>query len=325
VLSETPAEWAKRVQLWRRLNVQNKTTVGDRRVPDPGTVHHILQAMAGIWPLQPLAVGDLDALRERLSDYMEKAVREAKLRTTWTDPDAEFEAALRADIAALLDPARSPRFLDDLEAFVRGIVRPGLWNALARTVLHLASPGVPDLYQGDELWNFTLVDPDNRRPVDFDRRQRLLEEVEQGVSGDAAGREAFFGELVERPEDGRLKLHVTRAALAARRTRGAAFGSRVYVPFEPSGRAASRVVAFGRGEGMGRLIAVVPRWLARVEGLPTEGGLWEATMVPLPVGWPTRWSCGLSGRTVVAEDGGLPVARLFAALPVALLFPEASS
>jgi (1->4)-alpha-D-glucan 1-alpha-D-glucosylmutase len=272
-----------------------------------------------------LAVGDLDVLRERVSGYMEKAVREAKLRTSWTDPDAEFEAALRADIEALLDPARSPRFLDDLEGFVRGIARPGLWNALARTVLHLTSPGVPDLYQGAELWNFTLVDPDNRRPVDFDRRRCLLDEVEERVSGDAAGREAFLRELVERPEDGRLKLHVTRAALAARRMRGAAFRSRVYVPLEPSGPTATRLVAFGRGEGMDRLITVVPRRLARIDGLPTERGLWEGTVVPLPVGWPTRWSCALSGRTVIAEAGGLPVAELFAVLPVALLLPETSS
>jgi (1->4)-alpha-D-glucan 1-alpha-D-glucosylmutase len=325
VLSEIPAEWAQRVQHWRRLNVQNKTTVGERRVPDPGTVYHILQAMIAVWPPQPLAVGDLDSLRERLSAYMEKAVREAKLRTTWTDPDTEFEAALRADIGALLDPARSPRFLDDLEGFVRAIALPGLWNSLARTVLHLASPGVPDLFQGDELWNFSLVDPDNRRPVDFDRRLRLLAEVEEGVSQDAEGREAFLRELVERPEDGRLKLHVTRAALAVRRTRSAPFRSPIYVPLEPSGPGATRIVAFGRGEGTDRLIAVVPRRLARIEGLPTDRTLWEGTTLPLPVGWPTRWSCALSGRRVMTEGGGLPVAELFAVLPVALLLPEESS
>ena len=322
VLSEIPAEWAKRVHLWRRLNLPYKTTVGGRRVPDPGTVYHLLQAMTGVWPLEPLAVGDLDQLRERLSGYMEKAVREAKLRTTWTDPDAEFEAALQADIAALLDPVRSPRFLDDLEQFVQRIARPGLWNALSRTVLHLASPGVPDLYQGDELWNFALVDPDNRRPVDFERRRRLLDEVERGAGGDAAGREGFLADLMRSPEDGRLKLHVIRSALAARGTRSEPFRSRAYQPLEGTGRAASRLVAFGRGEGTERLVAVVPRYLARIDAPPTAPALWAGTSVPLPAGWPTRWSCALSGRTVTAQSGALALVDLFAVLPAALLIAE---
>jgi (1->4)-alpha-D-glucan 1-alpha-D-glucosylmutase len=324
VLSEVPAEWARRLQLWHRLNLPNKTTVAGRRVPDPGTVSHLLQAMVGIWPLEPLAVGDLDLLRRRLSDYMEKAVREAKLRTTWTDPDPEFETALRADIEALLDPVRSPRFLDELEGFVRRIARPGFWNSLARTVLHLASPGVPDLYQGDELWNLSLVDPDNRRPVDFERRARLLEEVEHGVAGGDDACERFLRDLVATPEDGRLKLHVIRSALAARRERGAAFRSGSYLPLEASGRSGFRVVAFGRGDDSERLIAVVPRRLGRVEGSPTDPALWEDTMVPLPADWPRRWSCVLSGRSLVARPDGLPVAKLFAVLPVALLLSESS-
>ncbi|HEX6668156.1 MAG TPA: hypothetical protein VF061_01280, partial [Gemmatimonadales bacterium] len=322
VLSEIPAEWAKRLQLWRRLNLPHKMTIGGRRVPDPGTVHHLLQAMVGVWPLEPLAVGDLDLLRERLTGYMEKAAREAKLRTTWTDPDTEFEAALRADIEALLDPARSPRFLDDLERLVGRIARPGLWNALARTVLHLASPGVPDLYQGDELWSFALVDPDNRRPVDFERRRRLLDEVERGISGAPADRESFLRRLVASPEDGRLKLHVIRSALAARRARPDAFRSRAYQPLAATGRAAARIVAFGRGDGAERLVAVVPRWLARLEGEPTERSLWEGTGLPLPQGWPARWACALSGRALTAGAGSLDVAELFAVLPVALLLAE---
>jgi (1->4)-alpha-D-glucan 1-alpha-D-glucosylmutase len=322
VLSEIPIEWSQRLQRWRRLNLPHKTTVAGRRVPEPGIVHHFFQAMVGIWPLAPLAVGDLDRLRDRLEGYMEKAAREAKLRTSWTDPDPKYEAALRADIAALLDPVRSPRVLDEVERFVRRIARPGLWNALSRTVLHLASPGVPDLYQGDELWNLALVDPDNRRPVDFERRARLLDEVEEGAAGDDGQRARFFRELVARPEDGRLKLHVIRSALAARRERGDPFRSRSYLPLEPSGPAGFRVVAFGRGEGAERLIAVVPRRLGRLEVGPTEPALWVDTQVPLPSSWPRRWSCALSGRSLTAGRHGLAVAELFALLPVALLLSE---
>jgi (1->4)-alpha-D-glucan 1-alpha-D-glucosylmutase len=326
VLSEIPAEWAERVRLWRALNLPHKRTVRGRRVPDPATVIHIFQAMVGIWPLAPLGVGDLEALRERIDGYMVKAVREAKLRTTWTDPDEGFEEALRADVAALFAPDRSPRFLDDLERFVTRIARTGLWNALGRTVLHLAAPGVPDLYQGDELWTFALVDPDNRRPVDFEHRRRLLEEVERGTAGDLETRAVFLTGLVAHPEDGRLKLHVVRAALAARKQRPAAFRSRSYVPLEAAGRSAGRVIAFGRGEGTERLVAVVPRFLAGHAlsgGAPTDLSLWDGTWLPLPAGWPSRWTCALSGRSLQAEPvHGLRAADLFGILPVALLLAD---
>jgi (1->4)-alpha-D-glucan 1-alpha-D-glucosylmutase len=323
VLSEIPAEWGDRVRLWRNLNLPHKRTVRGRRLPDPATVVHLFQALVGVWPLTPLGVGDLEVLRERIDGYMMKAVREAKVRTTWTDPDECFEQALRADIEALLAPDRSPRFLDDLEWFVARIARAGLWNALGRTVLHLASPGVPDLYQGDELWNFALVDPDNRRPVSFEHRRRLLEEVERGTAGDFEARARFLADLVANPEDGRIKLHVVRAALAARKERPAAFRSRTYALLEAAGPSAGRVIAFGRGEGTERLVAVTPRFLAGQVlkgGVPTDPALWDGTDLPLPAGWPSRWTCVLSGRSLQSEPArGLRVAELFGILPVALL------
>ena len=329
VLSEIPAEWAERVRLWRTLNLAHKRTVRGRRVPDPATVIHIFQAMVGVWPLTRLGVGDLEVLRERIDGYMVKAVREAKLRTTWTDPDESFEEALRADVAALLAPERSPRFLDDLERFVARIARAGLWNALGRTLLHLASPGVPDLYQGDELWAFALVDPDNRRPVDFAHRRQLLDEVEQGTAGDLEARAGFLTGLVANPEDGRLKLHVVRAALAARKQRPAAFRSGTYVQLEAAGPSAARVIAFGRGEAAERLVAVVPRFLAGHVlggGTPTDPALWDGTGVPLPAGWPSRWTCVLSGRSLRSEpERGLRTAELFRILPVALLVADNNS
>jgi (1->4)-alpha-D-glucan 1-alpha-D-glucosylmutase len=326
VLSEIPAEWADRVQLWRTLNLPHKRTVRGRRVPDPATVHHIFQAMVGIWPMTPLGVGDLEVLRERIDGYMVKAVREAKVRTTWTDPDESFEDGLRADIEALFAPDRSPRFLDDLERFVARIARAGLWNALSRTALHLASPGVPDLYQGDELWTFALVDPDNRRPVSFEHRGRMLEEIERETAGDAETRARFLSELVGNPEDGRVKLQVIRAALAARKERPAAFSSPTYIPLEAVGRSAGRVIAFGRGEGTERLLAVVPRFLAGhvlSGGAPTDLALWDGTDLPLPAGWPSRWTCVLSGRALQAEpQHGLRASDLFGILPVALLLAD---
>ncbi len=330
VLSEIPAEWAGRLELWRRLNLPHKRTVrGRRRVPDPTTVLHMLQAMVAVWPVAPPGLDELDVLRERIGGYMEKAVREAKLRTTWTDPDESFEAALRSNVAALLDPARSPDFLHDILRFVTRIARAGYWNALGRTVLHLASPGIPDLYQGDELWNLGLVDPDNRRPVDFGVRRRLLEAVERGTAGGSVVSSPYLAELVDNPDDGRLKLHVIRAALAARNQRPPAFRSSAYLPLQAVGRSAGRVIAFGRGEGVERLVAVIPRFLAGhvlSGGGPLDAALWEDTVLPLPAGWPSRWTCALSGRTHQCDPGrGLRVPDLFGILPVALLLADYDS
>jgi (1->4)-alpha-D-glucan 1-alpha-D-glucosylmutase len=328
VLSEVPADWAERLRLWRALNLPHKATVRGRRLPDPSTVHHIFQAMVAVWPLAPLGVGDLESLRERIGGYMIKAAREAKLRTTWTDPDEAFEQALRADIDALLSPDRSPRFLDDLERFVASIARAGLWNALGRTVLHLASPGIPDLYQGDELWNFALVDPDNRRPVDFDLRGKLLDEIEGGASGDPESRSRYLAGLAASPEDGRLKLHVVRAALAARHQRPAAFRSATYVPLEATGGSADRLIAFGRGDGAERLVAAVPRLVAGhvlPGGSPMDEVLWQDTRLPIPEGWPQRWTCALTGRALEAGSGGLRVSELFRVLPVTLLLADPAS
>jgi (1->4)-alpha-D-glucan 1-alpha-D-glucosylmutase len=210
-----------------------------------------------------------------------------------------------------------------MERFVKVIGGAGLWNALARVVLHLTSPGVPDLYQGDELWNFALVDPDNRRPVDFDIRRRLLDEIEAGMTGDDDARRRFLSDMVAWPEDGRIKLHVVRAALAARAERPAAFRSRRYLALAARGPSAGKVVAFARGEGTERLVAAVPRLLGRhlaSGGSPTDPALWTNTTLPLPDGWPSRWQCALSGRTVRSEPGaGLRAVDLFGLIPVALL------
>jgi len=323
-LAELPDEWVERLYRWRRINVAFKTTVRGRRVPDPATVHHLFQAMVGIWPHEPPAVGTLEELRERIHGYMLKAAREAKRRTSWTDPDPGFEAALQADIAALFSPARSPRLLDDLDRWVARIGRAGWWTSAARTILHLTSPGIPDLYQGDELGMLALVDPDNRRPVDYALRAALLEEIEREWAGDRHARHRYLRRLMERPEDGRLKLHLIRTALAARRARPSAFGSTVYLPLDARGPAATRVVAFARGAERDLVVVAAARHIgskAVADGAsPTAG--WDDTVLPLPSGWPTRWTCALSGERLDADGEVLRVNALFALLPAALLVPD---
>ncbi|HKU62723.1 MAG TPA: malto-oligosyltrehalose synthase [Gemmatimonadales bacterium] len=323
-LAELPEEWVERLDQWRRINVAFKSTVRGRRLPDPGTVHHLFQAMVGIWPQEPPAVGALEELRGRIGEYMLKATREAKRRTSWTDPDPGFEAALEVDIGALFSPARSPRLLDDLERWVARIAPAGWWTSAARVILHLASPGIPDLYQGDELGFLALVDPDNRRPVDYARRAALLEEVEREWAGEGEVRHRFLRGLLETPEDGRLKLHLIRTALAARRACPSAFRSTTYLPLAAQGAEAARVVAFARGEGQDRILVAVPRHLgSRVPGEDTSPlAGWAGTVLPLPSGWPARWTCALSGERIDAAGGAVPIDELFARLPAALLLPD---
>ena len=167
-ISENPVAWARRLRAWRRRNRKLHELVRGRITPLRRTDNFIYQALIGLWPAGPEPRGTaLDELRERVKTYMLKAVREAKLRTSWTDPDAEYERAIETFITRLLDGAANERFLRDVAQFVATLEPQGRWNSLAQVVVHLTAPGVADIYQGAELWFRALVDPDNRRPVDW--------------------------------------------------------------------------------------------------------------------------------------------------------------
>ncbi len=329
VLAEIPEEWARQVARWRRRNLEFKRTVGGRRAPDPNSVYQFLQAMVGIWPDEAPSTRELGELRDRLTAYAVKAAREAKERTSWTDPDEEFEAALTGSIESLLTPERSRLFLDELQRFAGRIAPAGRWNALSRTLLQLTSPGTPDIYQGDELWNHALVDPDNRRPVDLSRRSALLDEVEREFERPETARREFLARLLASAADGRLKLHVVTRALHARGRR-AELRAGAYHPLRAEGPAENHIVAFGRSSGGSFAMIAVPRliarWILDEERLPTDAAIWTGTSVPIPGDWPSRWTCALSGDTVVRRDGvRLAADDLFHRLPVALLLGGHSS
>jgi (1->4)-alpha-D-glucan 1-alpha-D-glucosylmutase len=322
VLTEVPEEWARRLDLWRNMSYGYSPMVRGRRTPDANTWYHLFQALVAIWPLQRFEVGQLEELRSRIAGYALKAVREAKVHTSWTEPDQAFEGALQSGLDALLSPARSPRFLDDIDRFVQQVGRAGLWNSVARTVLHLTAPGVPDIYQGDELWNLSLVDPDNRRPVDFETRMRLLEEVERGFAAAPEARRGFLAELPTRPEDGRIKLHIVQRLLLARRRWPDVFVGGAYRPLQASGPAADFVVAFAREAGPRRAVVIVPRLVSirLASSLPAGASLWEETTVSVPSEWPRDWSCALSGEVVEAHAAGiLRVSDVFRTLAAACL------
>ena len=331
VLSELSAEWGDRVDRWTALNRQRKRAVGGHLVPDANLEIFLYQTLVGAWPL-----GDAPAegFAERLEEYLLKAVREAKVHTSWSEPDEAFEAALIAFARSLLDTAGSNAFLDELLGFVSVVSWYGAWSSLSQVVLKVAAPGVPDVYQGSELWDLSLVDPDNRRPVDWALRRRHLDALAarcaagKGDAGDDPAGESpspvppeLLAELMASWRDGRVKLWVTWRALALRRRRRELFLEGSYLPLEAAGEHAACILAFARRHGDRWLLAVAPRWLSRVasaDGSPL-GEAWGDTAVRLPAGSPAGWSHALDGRDLGAENGTLRVADLFRHLPVALL------
>jgi (1->4)-alpha-D-glucan 1-alpha-D-glucosylmutase len=296
VLSELADEWLERLERWSADNAAARSNVGGRPVPGIREEWLLYQSLVGVWP----ADGDAERAEvvERIVAYMRKAVREAKLETSWLEPNEEHEAAVERFVRQVLSP--SSAFRVDLARFAQRVARLGVAGSLSQLVLKCTSPGVPDVYQGSELWDLSLVDPDNRRPVDFAERGRLLEGLE--------GRDP--AELLDGWPDGSIKLFVLRALLRLRRERPEAFAGG-YRPLAVTGARAANVVAFTRGSGRRVVVAVVSRLTARQDG-------WGDTACELPRR-PMRDI--LTGRSF-GTDGASRLDELLAVLPAAVLVPS---
>jgi (1->4)-alpha-D-glucan 1-alpha-D-glucosylmutase len=326
-LSEHVPAWERRLRMWRRRHRELRVLVRGRLAPTRTTDHFIYQALIGIWPIGAAGVQDDEAclaeLRERLTGYIQKAVREAKVSTSWTDPDAEYEAAISTFIATLLDRSSPGRYLRDVAPLVAEVGEPGLWNAIGRLVVHLTAPGVPDIYRGDELWFQALVDPDNRRAVDWESRvERLSQVLRAGAERGAEGIPPLdtLRAWREQVEDGTLKLYLTSRLLRLRRDDGVALRGGEYTPLRAEGAHANRIVAFRRGSGATERIILVSRLTGVLGQGAVLGARWEDTRVA--TGSPAReWRCQLSGALVASADGVVDVGAALAELPVAMLAP----
>jgi (1->4)-alpha-D-glucan 1-alpha-D-glucosylmutase len=264
-------------------------------MPDRNTEYLLYQTLIGAWPITV----------ERMQEYMLKAAREAKQRTSWTANNTEFEDALRQFIEAVM---WSAEFVTDLERFVDEVKDAGRVNSLAQTLLKHTAPGVPDLYQGSEVWDLSLVDPDNRRPVDYRLRARLLREIKQLPMAEAAA------EAMRRADDGLPKLWTIHRALELRRERPQSFGAQAaYTPLAVVGPKADHGIAYLRGEDV---VTIVPRLVAALGG-KRMCAEWQQTVVELPRG---RWMNRLTGAAVVG--GELAVEEALKDFPVALLVRE---
>jgi (1->4)-alpha-D-glucan 1-alpha-D-glucosylmutase len=323
VLSELPAEWRAALARWSRLNRRHRQPLPASRLPMDPAEYLLYQTIVGAWPVE-LLEGELDAtalaaFAERVAAYLVKASREAKLQTSWAHPNEAFEAALERLVRGVLDPERSRAFLDAVRAFARELAPAALTNTLAQVVLKVTSPGVSDTYQGAELWDLALVDPDNRRPVDFALRARALREIDDRL---AAGtpRADVVADLLRTWPDGRLKLYVLSALL--RRCNEGAWPDDAYLALTASGPRAEHVVAFARGTTL--VVATrLPHTLA--PGAVPLGSVWADTALRLGESGSTGYRDLLTGTTVQAISTGdgpiLTLADVLTVLPVAVLMP----
>jgi (1->4)-alpha-D-glucan 1-alpha-D-glucosylmutase len=322
-LAEMPAEWRLALRRWRRLNARHKRHVDNRPAPSPNDEYLLYQTLLGAWPLALPDAGARDEWRARVQRFMQKAVREAKRHTSWLHPNAAYEEALAHFIDALLDPRSANAFLDDFVPAQARLARFGFCNGLAQTLLKLVAPGVPDCYQGSELWDLRLVDPDNRGAVDYDARRAALDAV-AAIDVDAPGGAAKVRTLCDTLDDGRAKLHVIARALGVRARRPDLFAIGGYVPLRVAGARASHAVALARTLGTDALVAVVPRLVVgllegRADVLPLGAGVWQDTRIALPPSH-GRWRNVLTGATAEADAAnGAPLALVLADFPVALL------
>jgi (1->4)-alpha-D-glucan 1-alpha-D-glucosylmutase len=314
VLSESPREWRALIARWARTNRRLKREVDGEPAPDRNDELLLYQTLLGTFP-EPAPRPGCEvwkAYAARVTAYLQKALREAKTRTSWTNVNAEYEDAATHFAEGVL---ASGEFLESFSPFARRVAAAGRYAALSQVALKLASPGPCDVYQGCELWDLSLVDPDNRRPVDFELRRKLLDELRRRVAEGPRERAALARE-VSAPAalpDGRAKLLLLREGLRLRRDAPDLFLVGDYVPLAAEGAHGDHVVAFARRDGRRAVVCVAPR---RVLPL-ADGFAWDGRLA-LPQGFPRDWRDVVTGARRRA-DGGLGLAELFDGFPVALL------
>jgi (1->4)-alpha-D-glucan 1-alpha-D-glucosylmutase len=333
VLSEMAEGWWAAVDRWSRLNEPHRRTRGDedQPIPDANEEYLLYQTLVGAWPLEPYGPEEYAAFIKRIQEYMLKALHEAKVHTSWINPNAEYDEAVGEFVGRILDEAANRPFLDHFRAFQRRIAAYGLYNSLSQTLLKFASPGVPDTYQGTELWDFSLVDPDNRRPVDYERRHRMLRDLKSAAESAGGGLRDLARDLVASKEDGRIKLYVTHRSLACRRDHPGLFSAGEYIPLAAEGPKAAHLFAFARRAGEAAAVVAVPRLVAGLTPDPARPPLgaeaWPDTRLTLAGLDPAlRWRNAFTGEVLVPQDRdgqpSLAAADLFAHFPVALLIAE---
>jgi (1->4)-alpha-D-glucan 1-alpha-D-glucosylmutase len=338
VLSEFATDWREVLASWRGINTSHRTAVDREAAPDANDEYRFYQMLLGAWPAEtagaPIPTAAPAALVTRFQAQMNKAIKEAKTHTSWLSQNSAYEDAVSRFVSDSLTGPSAARFLEAFVPFARRVARAGMVNSLAQLLLKIASPGIPDFYQGTEVWQLDMADPDNRRPIDFDCRAVMLDALMPWIARaesddrepDEAGvseREAFLRQLVANWPDGRLKMFLTACALRFRRRNAALFLHGEYEPLRTEGTDTDRLVAFARCQGSQAAIVAVPRLMSEkvltsADADPRE--MWDDTRVVLPAHLADRGFRNLfTGRSLQPAEGHLPARAIFRACPVAVL------
>jgi len=311
-ISEIPELWRRSLQRWRTVNKRWKKTVNESEAPDADEEYLLYQTLLGTWPTAANGAPEQNPGAEyiqRIQAYMTKALNEAKLNTSWIQPNEEWLAGTRNFVAKILEPSAKNKFLPTFLPVAEEIARLGAINSLAQTLLKLTSPGVPDIYQGDEIWDFSLVDPDNRRAVDYNRRTEMLSCLSSRTPP----------ELLQNWPDGRIKLFLTQSSLRFRKERVDLFRNGNYLPLRASGALADSNVAFARQLDRQWAVIIVPRLSSRI-GFPPIGDRWKDTALELPENFPLERAREIfTGRELSIHNRQIRMADAMSILPFAML------
>ena len=312
-ISEVAELWRRSLPRWRTNNRRWKKAIDDLEAPDANEEYLLYQTLLGSWPVQTNGEAVKSASAEyvqRIQAYMNKALNEAKLNTSWVQPNDEWLTAMNEFVAGILDPSAKNRFMPNFLPVVEEVARLGAINSLSQTLLKLTSPGVPDIYQGNEIWDFSLVDPDNRRPVDYEQRRQMLGEVAQARPED----------LLQSWPDGRIKMFLTQRLLRFRRDQADLFREGSYLPASVEGTFRESCVAFVRAWKGQWIMVLAPRLSSRV-GFPPIGEKWSDTTVELPATIKTTNDGRelFTGRELQFDDGRLRIREALSTLPFAVV------
>jgi len=327
VLSEIPREWRSALRRWGQFNERHRHELNGETVPDRNEEYLLYQTLLGTYPTEDVGKDGYKSFCDRINEYMLKATREAKVHTSWVSPNSDYEEAMSKFISGILDRSPSNEFLTDFGALNKSVAICGMYNSLSQTLLRIYSPGVPDLYQGNEIWNYSLVDPDNRRSVDFPALQRMLRKlVKAWAETDDHG--GFAKSLLDNKENGEIKLFVTWRSLGHRRDHTSLFAKGSYVPLEGAGALAEHICAFAWRGDSDTLVVVVPRLCAKLTGKgsvpPTGLSFWGDSRLILPANLGGKTFTNIfTGESFSAGEsrhkGSLPLGRIFSVFPVAAL------
>jgi (1->4)-alpha-D-glucan 1-alpha-D-glucosylmutase len=311
-ISEIPHQWRHSLQRWQVANRRWKRTINDSEAPDASEEYLLYQTLLGTWPMQPN--GEPEAVAtpeyiERIQAYMDKALHEAKINTSWIQSNEEWDAAMRDFVARILDASPRNKFLPIFVPVAQQIARLGAINSLTQTLLKLTCPGVPDIYQGNEIWDYRLVDPDNRRPIDYTLRRQMLDVLPS----------AKPDELMQAWPDGRIKLFLTQQVLRFRREHADLFQRGEYLPLRVDGSFVESCISFARRLSGKWIVVIAPRLSSRV-GFPPVGERWKNTAIEFPETFSVRGAHDLfMCHPICVRDRQVKVADALSILPFAMI------